>query len=80
MIMGRAILEDVARERLIAISEIVGTSRLAEVVKARHEVARRCRDELGYSLSKIGSLLRRHHTTILHATRKERRRRCPSKY
>ncbi len=53
--------------------DIVGKSRKAELVEARHVAIYLLRDELGLQLTKIGELMGgRDHTTIMHADEKIR--------
>lgn len=53
--------------------DIVGKSRKAELVEARHVAIFLLRDELGLQLTKIGELMGgRDHTTIMHAEEKIR--------
>lgn len=53
--------------------DIVGKSRKAELVEARHVAIYLLRDELGLQLTKIGELMGgRDHTTIMHAEEKIR--------
>ncbi|OGD74686.1 chromosomal replication initiator protein DnaA [Candidatus Collierbacteria bacterium RIFCSPLOWO2_01_FULL_50_23] len=54
--------------------DIVGKSRKAELVEARHVAIYLLRDELGLQLTKIGELMGgRDHTTIMHAEEKMKR-------
>ena len=54
--------------------DIVGQSRKAELVEARHIAIFLLRDELGLQLTKIGEMMGgRDHTTVMHAEEKIRR-------
>jgi chromosomal replication initiation ATPase DnaA len=64
MIMGRAVLDDVARDHRLSVQEIRGRGRSDYLSCARRAAARRMREELGYSYPQIGELLARDHTTI----------------
>lgn len=62
------IVAQVAIETGLPIEIIVGDTRIPPAVLARRLVYQRMKSE-GYSLSKIGKLMQRHHTTILHSLR-----------
>lgn len=72
---ARAVIADVARRRGFTAADIVGPSRNRKVIEARFDaiadVYRRCRiDGRELSLSELGRLFRRDHTTMIHALRK----------
>jgi len=59
------ILGDVAREYGVSCAELTNGRRFAELVEARKEAARRLfRD--GLSVTDIGRVLKRHHSTVIH--------------
>lgn len=66
------VLHAVAAHHNIDASEIMGTCRKRHVVMARFEVFYRLRVDLNYSYIKIGMLMKRDHTTILHGVNKLR--------
>ncbi len=51
--------------------EILGPRRFKEFCKARVYFVKRLRKETGMSLSAIGRLLNRHHTSIIYMLKKE---------
>lgn len=59
----------------ISVDDILSTNRLKEVAKARQLVMFMAR-EAGYSLSFIGRVLKRDHTSVMHGIRKEAERRA----
>jgi chromosomal replication initiator protein len=69
-----AIVHEVATAHGLPDSAIYGYSRRAPVVRARDEASWRVRREMGWSLPKIGRLLRRDHTTVLVAIRRHQAR------
>ena len=68
-----SIVRDVAAEYEVAAKDIFGTTRLRPAAWARQEVFRRLND-FGYSLSWIGRVFDRDHTTVLHGVRAARTR------
>ena len=68
MLTGGHILGDVAREYGVDVAALTNGRRFAELVEARREAARRLfRD--GLSVTDIGRVLRRHHSTVIHYLR-----------
>lgn len=68
------ILHAVANHHQIDASEIMGKSRRRSVVMARFEVFYRLRVELAYSYPKIGKLMKKDHSTIVHGVNKVRQK------
>ena len=68
----RSILDLVSARFSISLSEITGPSRRAELVEPRHVAMYLARLE-GHSLPKIGRIVRRDHTTVLHGAEKIKR-------
>ena len=66
--VAREVIAQVSVETGVAVDLIIGENRRPKTARARHIVCQRLR-ERGYSLSKIGKLMQRHHTTILHSLR-----------
>lgn len=64
--VARSILEDVSLQTGIAYYDIMSRSRRAEFVRARRKIYVRLR-AVGASYSEIGRLMRRDHTTVMHA-------------
>ncbi len=56
------------------IEEVLGEGRRAEAIEARHAAMALGRRLLGYSLPRIGRVMRRDHTTVLSAIRGVERR------
>jgi len=63
------VLQTVAKCRRLTVDDLRGPSRRAYIVRARWEAMRMLRDR-GLSLSAIGIILNRDHTTVLHALRR----------
>lgn len=63
---AQIVLSEVAEKHDMTVRDLKGESRKLKFVRARQEAAYRLRNELEYSLSQIGRLLWRDHTTILH--------------
>jgi chromosomal replication initiation ATPase DnaA len=61
----RARIADIATRHGVAPDEVMGSSRRATVSRARQAVMADLRAR-GWSSVKIGRLLHRHHTTVLH--------------
>lgn len=61
----RAIIVDAARSFHVAPREIVGPGRTMRVCAARYAVMHKL-NERGWSSVRIGQVLNRHHTTVLH--------------
>jgi len=64
------VLDVVCAEFVVPRDLVLGIARQADVALARHvamALGQRC---LGYSLPRIGRLLNRDHTTVLHGTRR----------
>lgn len=66
---GWRLLESIAAAHGLTARHITGPSRRAPIVAARHEAARALR-ERGWKLEAIATMLRRDHSTIVHALRK----------
>lgn len=62
-------LRETAKRHGMSVDAIKGHSREPRFVKARHEVMVALRDE-GFSLPRIGRILNRDHTTVMHGLRK----------
>lgn len=67
---GRTILTDTANKYGLTVADVVGKSRWLLPVLARAEVCWRGRHDLGWSLSQIGNLVERDHTTVLNCIRR----------
>lgn len=63
---ANAILNEVAYKYGITVPEMMRYERWALLVLARSEACWRLRTELRWSLGRIGSLLKRDHTTVMH--------------
>jgi len=71
----RQIARDVAVKHDLTLADLIGPSRLAPVVKARHEAMHRVRRETSHSLPRIGQLFGgRDHTTVMNAVRRHAQR------
>jgi len=64
---AQIVLSEVAEKHNMTVREMKGRSRKLRFIKARQEASFQLNFELKYSLSQIGRLLWRDHTTILHA-------------
>ena len=68
-----SIVADVAAERGVPVSVLMGRSRYKRDVRARQEAIWRCREvrqddgKPRYALQQIGQYFKRDHTTIIHA-------------
>lgn len=71
--LGR-IITACAAEFGTAVEEVMGAGRRAEAIEARHAAMAIGRRLLGYSLPRIGRVMRRDHTTVLAAIRGVERR------
>lgn len=69
--VAMAVAREVEDETCVPFAAIIGRSRVAAVVRARHKVWSRLRYERGWSLELIGGIFHVDHTTVLHATRRE---------
>jgi len=67
-----AIVAHVARQTGVAEIDITGESRVAHVVRARDQVVAILADR-GCPAKKIGRLMLRDHSTILHSLKKQKR-------
>lgn len=65
MLTGGPILGDVAREYGVSCADLTNGRRFQELVEARRECARRLYRD-GLSVTDIGRVLKRHHSTIIH--------------
>lgn len=63
-----AIVAAVSERTGVSQRDILGTSRVRPIAKARQAAMALCREQ-GFSLPQIGQVFRRDHTTILHACR-----------
>jgi hypothetical protein len=62
------IVERVASDRNLAVEEIVYGGNRPSLVNARREIVKQARKQ-GFSFSKIGAALKRHHTSIMYLSR-----------
>ena len=75
-----SIVADVAAERGVPISVLMGRSRLKRDVRVRQEAIWRCREvrqddgKPRYALQQIGQFFKRDHTTIIHACKRHAER------
>lgn len=63
------IVEQVSRSRGVPVKDIMGTSRLKDIVAARQSAMWLSRSQ-GISFARVGRFFNRDHTTILHACNK----------
>lgn len=63
----RRILEEEAARAKTTIDQIKGHSRKSHIVAARWAVMRRLRNDLGMTLSQVGRVVNRDHTSVLYA-------------
>jgi len=63
-----AAFKDIAKTHKVTIEELFSGSRLRHVVRARADAMRMLRGA-GWSASAVGRFFKRHHTTVLDATR-----------
>lgn len=74
------ILDEVCSEYAVRRQELLGVSRTAGIVEARHDAMwrfRQCRNEYGdplYGYPELGRIFNRDHTTIIHGVRAHQRR------
>ena len=68
-VSGRQILERVARLHDVSIEDITGPSRLRHICMARWDAMRQMRDRK-LTTTRIGELLNRDHTTVMHGLRR----------
>lgn len=64
------VLKAVAGATGVTMEDMLGEGRSYEIALARHMAMALARKLLGYSLPRIGRLLRRDHTTVLHGLRR----------
>lgn len=57
----------------ITLGDVMGPSRVKAIARVRHDIMRRLRHKLGWSLTRIGVLLGRDHTSVIHAVSGNRR-------
>lgn len=69
----RQILAEAAERHGLTVEDLTGLSRKQKVVVARWEVMRALRD-LGRSTPRIGQILNRDHSTVIHGLRESQRR------
>ena len=69
IITPHEILEIVSKETYISIDDILGRTRKFDAIVARHVFCGVLKSEYKYSLSFIGNILSRDHTTIINAVR-----------
>jgi chromosomal replication initiation ATPase DnaA len=53
----------------VSVSEVYGRSRKAEIVRIRQRAMHYAVKRLGMSMPKVGRILKRDHTTVLHGVR-----------
>lgn len=63
------IMEIVAKETFVSVSDILSESRKSEVIIARHIFCGILKLEFNYSYVYIGELVKRDHTTIINAVK-----------
>jgi len=68
----RLVVDMIAAEHHMTAALILGRSRWAPVVAARHEAMAACHAEFGYPTTLIGRFFNRDHSTIVHALQKMR--------
>lgn len=66
---GKQIIARMAILHDVEVDEIVGPSRMRHICEARWAVMREMRNR-GLSLGRIGQLLNRDHTTVMHGLRR----------
>lgn len=66
---GRQILAEVARHHGLKVSDLVSHSRPRNITRARQEAYYRIRNETTLSLTTIGNLVDKDHTSVLHGIR-----------
>lgn len=66
----RQILIEVAEGHRLRVTDILGRERSVKYTLPRHLAMYRIRHELGLSLTQIGAIFGRDHTTILHCVRR----------
>lgn len=64
-----AIVAEVAAEAGLTVGDLMGATREHRYAHPRQEAWRRIRDDLGWSLPRIGRMFGKDHTTILHGVR-----------
>ena len=62
-----AILQETALKHCLSCGEMIEGGNQRQYVRARREVYARLYVDLGWSLTRIGLLFGKHHTTVLHA-------------
>lgn len=70
----KIVVERVAREFELTPADILGDSRKANILEARHVAIWLCRLETKLSFPQIGAVFNKDHTTIIHAYRKMEKR------
>lgn len=73
MISARMLIKETARQYHIKESDILGGVRTKTLAEARTVAMYVCREVSKYSLSEIGKIFGRHHTTVLHAIHRAQR-------
>ena len=68
--MSKPIIEATAAKHSITVEQLLGPRRQQTYVAARRECAERLRNELEMSYPKIGKVMNRDHTSILHLLKK----------
>jgi chromosomal replication initiator protein len=63
------VLDVISKETYVSIDDIIGKTRKSEAVIARHIFCGVLKNEYKYSLTFIGNILSRDHTTIINAVR-----------
>lgn len=65
--VARKLINEVAEKMNISREALLSPSHEKHVVTAREAVVLVLRQEHGYKLARIGRILKRHHTTVMHA-------------
>lgn len=60
----------------ITLGDVMSPSRVKAIAQVRHDIMRRLRHKLGWSLTRIGALFGRDHTSVIHAVSGNRRARA----
>lgn len=68
------ILHAVAAKHQVGVDEILGNSRRRMIVEARFEIFYRLRVDLAFSYTRIGQLMKKDHSTVMHGVSKLRQK------
>lgn len=71
---GSRVLDAIARAHGLTVAHLKGPSTVQRIASARHEAMRVLRDEHYWTLTQIGRLLRRDHTTVIYGVQRARER------